>query len=246
MADKMNEFRQFLHNSGFHETLQAFDSEAARAHPKGSPFNFTFERLPNTSPYALSPHSNHREDTAMKFDSPYVQKPGNKNAEHRAKSLFNPGVQQPFKEELHSDFKNNEDQFSFGEDISDNEERTKDPEELRRGLPTFALSDNCIRVQHPPDSTSRSPSNNGGNIFQYNQTATFATAPQNPANNLLGLAKNTPWENPSDFANQLQIRPRSIQSRNNSTERDSSQSDFSRDRQVTPEAPVSVQFSDTC
>jgi hypothetical protein len=246
MADKMNEFRQFLQSSGLHETLQAFDSETARAQPKGPPFNFTFERLPNNNPHTLAFQSHQREDSAMKFDSPYAKKPVPKTIEHRAKSLFNPQVQQPFKEELQSDSKNNEEQFSFGEDISDNEERTKDPDEVRRLQPTFALSDNCIRIQHTSDSNSRAPAHNGGNVFQFHNTATFATAPQNPANNLLGIAKNTNYESPSDFANQIQIRPRSIQSRNNSVERDSSNSDFIRDRQLTPETPVSIHFSDPC
>lgn len=253
MADKMNEFRRYLESSGLHETLHALDTETARAQPN-SPFNFTFERLPGNGPVpslANPYHSNHpRDEGAMKFDSPCIKMPIPKQSDHRAKSMFGPAPTQPFRDDHNnSDTKNNDDQFSFGEDFSDNEERAKDVDDIRRqipNIPSFSHSDNCIRVQHLPQTNSGNSRNNNGNVFQFHNTSAFATAPQNPTNPLLAVAKNTPWEANNDFANQTQIRPRSIQSRKNSAERDNSNSSFLQDRQLTAETPVSVHFADKC
>lgn len=242
MVDKLTEFRRFLQSSGLHETLQALDHETARGQASNQ-MAFTFERLPSLGP---GPNNCFRppqpqDDTAMKFDSPCAKRHPPRPADHRPKSLFNPQIGQPFRDDTFSDCRNNEDQFSFREDLSDNEEHTQNPDDYRRGggaLPSFAQSDNCIRVQLPPAPSARTP-----NIFQMADTAAFNTAPQSTTSPLHALPKPDPF---SEVGSQNNLRPRSIQSRNNSAERDNSHSSFLQDRPLTPESPVLLLFSDAC
>lgn len=169
MSEKLSEIKQFLQNSGFYDTLLAFEKEAKSSKHPNDPFlNFTFDKTKRPGQYrpidSFGEHdfstkfnteptnAHHIQNAKMQFESPYNDTKFKNSPFEMERNV--PQVSQSFTRSPNErDMMTNDDNFSFGEEnISDNEFQTgkaKTPTKLQDDINKFtarAKSDNFINL----------------------------------------------------------------------------------------------------
>ena len=267
MSDRSFELRQFLRNSGLNNTLQTFEKELQEKIKSAPKFDSTFHNPPETANFHQNSFANKNLENKfsteptnhnrifndeMTFESPYANKfstNGNENrmiygtASNDQKSIT---IQR-----WEGDNKTNEENFSFGEEASDNE--------LGKG--GFSPANN--RGEKSDDNNIRSD-----NFIRINNDSIFGRSGNPRANRMptsftgnntdskARLVPNRTQRSPNQlrYGDHLgdgddrpaYLRPRSIKSRNESSEKESSALFFNMDKLSTFESNISLCYSDPC
>ncbi len=264
MSDQIGQVRKFLQASGMIETLQALERESMKNSQRNNQFmNFTFEKLPSMGnvAQASSGIDDRQMHSGMVFESPMIK---NDNEGRKGPGLFNPYMQSsgPFSNHSENDpKKKEEDTFSFGEECSDNEVTPKSNMAGGRAQNVnFAQqpgsqkmkSENFIKINRtsigePVPQPRMTPP-----TYNFNNPGVFATAPSNignplqqghPGNKRMTAEMADNEFNPSGLSN---YRPRSIQSRSNSREREGYASFQTAERNINFIDPVTIAYADQC
>ena len=278
MSDKLNDIKHFLKNSGFDETLQILERESNKFIQKPDPaMNFTFQKNSETNHFRPADSfgnpdfSNkfHSEptsfakpvDSPMRFDSPHRNSTINKSQNGQFPKIINPykisetHSSNRFDTEIHT----NEENFSFGEDLSDNEINTKPLQPYQQTEDPFVVShrmksENFIRLNknvHPSNHTFQDHSPNAQ--FLTSQVVQMQGHPQSFAGphinqDRLGFPKRFSQNSPIiEFpGNTNNYRARSIRSRPNSVEKESAQLTVNFERLLNFGQQVTLSQADQC